>query len=133
MIIDCAMLTGAARVALGTELPARSATTMCWPTGGPPPGEDTGGPLPRRLPLWQPYRRHILGKTADLNNAADHAFAGAITAALFLAEFVQPACPWAHLDTMAWNLDSRPGRPEGGEAMGLRALFAALEERYGGG
>ncbi|MFO1119716.1 MAG: hypothetical protein U1E38_06280 [Rhodospirillales bacterium] len=85
-----------------------------------------------RLPLWQPYRRYVTGKTADLTNAPDHAFAGAITAALFLAEFVEPACPWAHLDVMAWNLDSRPGRPEGGEAMGLRALFAALEARYAG-
>ena len=58
--------------------------------------------------------------------------AGAITAALFLAEFVEPACPWAHLDVMAWNLESRPGRPEGGEAMAMRALFAALTKRFCG-
>ncbi len=70
------------------------------------------------------------GKTADLNNASDHPFADAITAALFLAEFVEPACPWAHLDVMAWNLHSRPGRPEGGEAMAVRALYAALAGRF---
>ena len=131
MVIDCATLTGAARVALGTELPGALLQQRC--AGGPAAGRgnSTGDPL-WRLPLWQPYRRYVVGKTADLNNAPEHAFAGAITAALFLAEFVEPACPWAHLDTMAWNLDSRPGRPEGGEAMGMRALFAALEDHFRG-
>ncbi len=131
MLIDCATLTGAARIALGTEVPALFCNDEALAGELLAAGRAAGDPL-WRLPLWQPYRRHVLGKTADLNNATDHPFAGAITAALFLAEFVRPACPWAHLDTMAWNLDSRPGRPEGGEAMGLRALFAALAGRFGG-
>ena len=131
MIIDCATLTGAARIALGSELPALFCNDEVLAEQLLAAGRSAGDAL-WRLPLWQPYRRYVTGKTADLTNAPDHAFAGAITAALFLAEFVEPACPWAHLDVMAWNLDSRPGRPEGGEAMGLRALFAALEARYAG-
>ncbi|HYN39348.1 MAG TPA: leucyl aminopeptidase family protein [Rhodospirillales bacterium] len=131
VLIDCATLTGAARVALGTELPALFSNDDALADGLLAAGRRVADPL-WRLPLWQPYRRHVNGKTADLTNAPDHAFAGAITAALFLAEFVEPACPWAHLDTMAWNLDNRPGRPEGGEAMGMRALFAALAARFAG-
>jgi leucyl aminopeptidase len=131
VLIDCATLTGAARVALGTELPALFSNDESLADQLLKAGRAVGEPL-WRLPLWQSYRRHIRGKVADLTNAPDHAFAGAITAALFLAEFVEPACAWAHLDTMAWNLDSRPGRPEGGEATGLRALFACLAERFGG-
>ncbi len=131
VLIDAATLTGAARVALGTEVPALFCNDETLAEALLAAGRASGDPL-WRLPLWQPYRRHVLGKTADLNNASDHPFAGAITAALFLAEFVEPACPWAHLDVMAWNLDSRPGRPEGGEAMALRALYAALAGRFGG-
>jgi leucyl aminopeptidase len=131
VLIDCATLTGAARVALGTELPALFSNDDALADQLLKAGHTVGDPL-WRLPLWRGYRRHIRGKTADLTNAPDHAFAGAITAALFLAEFVEPACPWAHLDTMAWNLDNRPGRPEGGEATGLRALHAALAARFAG-
>ena len=75
-------------------------------------------------------RRHLEGKTADLTNAPDLMFAGAIIAALFLSEFVEPRCPWAHLDVMAWNTETRPGRLEGGEAMGMWALYRMLEERF---
>ena len=112
MVIDCATLTGAARVALGTELPALFCNDDALADRLLAAGQSTGDPL-WRLPLWQPYRRYVDGKTADLNNAPEHAFAGAITAALFLAEFVEPACPWAHLDIMAWNT-RQPARPAGG-------------------
>ena len=71
-------------------------------------------------------------RAADLANASDSSYAGAITAALFLKEFVPAGVPWAHLDLMAWNLKNQPGRPEGGEAMGLRAAFAWLDQQFGG-
>jgi leucyl aminopeptidase len=128
-LLDCATLTGAARVALGTELPALFAHDDALAREIQEHGQACADPL-WRLPLWKPYRRHLSGKTADLTNAPDLPFAGAILAALFLAEFVDPPCPWAHLDVMAWNSDSRPGRPEGGEAMGLRALFRLIEARF---
>ncbi|NJO56689.1 MAG: leucyl aminopeptidase family protein, partial [Rhodospirillales bacterium] len=83
-----------------------------------------------RLPLWSPYRRHLRGKTADLTNAPSVPFAGAILAALFLAEFAAPVHSWIHLDVMAWNTESRPGRPEGAEAMGLRTLYTLVEQRW---
>ena len=131
LLIDCATLTGAARVALGTELPAlftpddalaadllRNAAAECDPLW--------------RLPLWAPYRELLDSTVADINNISDGAYAGAVTAALFLQEFVGETTAWAHLDMMAWNLKARPGRPVGGEAMALRALFALIEERFGG-
>ena len=76
------------------------------------------------MPLWRPYRKMIESSVADINNVWELRSAGAITAALYLQEFVQPGIPWAHLDVMAWNPKSRPGRPEGGEAIALRALYA---------
>ena len=82
-----------------------------------------------RLPLYKPYRRGLDSKVADLNNIWDSPFAGAITAALFLQEFVSAGTPWVHIDMMAWNSTVRPGRPEGGEAMALRALYALVTER----
>ncbi|MBK8174050.1 MAG: leucyl aminopeptidase family protein [Rhodospirillales bacterium] len=129
LLIDCATLTGAARVALGAELPALFSNDDALAASLLAHGQACDDPL-WRLPLWHPYRRHIKGKTADLTNAPDLAFAGAITAALFLEEFVDPPCPWAHIDVMAWNPDNRPGRPEGGEATGMRALFAMIASRY---
>ena len=131
LLIDVATLTGAARVALGPEVPAMFthddalADRLLAASGA------VGDPL-WRLPLWPGYRRHLDGKTADLSNAPDTPFAGAILAALFLAEFSSPVRPWVHLDVMAWNNDNRPGRPEGGEAMGMRALYALIEDRFGG-
>jgi leucyl aminopeptidase len=130
LLVDCATLTGAARVALGTELPALFTNDDAFAEELLAHGTATSDPF-WRLPLWKPYRRHIDSKVADLNNAPDIAFAGAITAALFLAEFAKPARPWAHIDVMAWNTDSKPGRPEGGEAMGMRALYAMLRQRFG--
>lgn len=89
-----------------------------------------------RLPLWKPYRKMIDSKVADINNAGDSPFAGAITAALFLKEFVTPkegtSPPWVHIDSYAWNSGERPGRPAGGEALAQRALFAVIAARFGG-
>ena len=129
LILDWATLTGAARVALGPDLPALFANDDRLADDMLRHGLAAGDPV-WRLPLFKPYRRMIDGKVADLNNAPDSPFAGAITAALFLQEFVEEGVPWAHLDVMAWNTDSKPGRPEGGEAMGLRAAYAMLEERF---
>ena len=84
-----------------------------------------------RLPLHRPYRELIDSRVADIANAAPGPYAGAITAALFLEDFIPQTTPWVHFDLMAWNLRPRPGRPEGGEAMGLRALFDYLQKRYG--
>ena len=83
------------------------------------------------MPLWEPYRDKVKGKVADLTNAPEGGYAGAITAALFLREFVDPQVPWAHIDFMAWNLAAKPGRPEGAEAMGLRAAYALIRDRFG--
>ena len=77
-----------------------------------------------RLPLHKGYRSMLDSKVADINNVSGGSFAGAITAALYLQEFIDPGTRWAHIDTFAWNNRDRPGRPEGGEALGLRALFA---------
>ena len=85
-----------------------------------------------RLPLWPGYRKMIDAKTADITNAPEGGFAGAITAALFLQEFVGPNIPWAHVDMIAWNQSNRPGRPEGGEAQTVRACFEVIKERFGG-
>lgn len=131
LLLDAATLTGAARVALGTEVPALFTNDDPLADQIVACSHDCGDPV-WRLPLWQPYRRHLKGKTADLTNAPDLPFAGAILAALFLAEFVGHRCPWAHLDMMAWNTETRPGRPAGGEAMGMRALYAVIEQRFAG-
>jgi len=130
-IIDVATLTGAARVALGAELPALFSNDEGIAAAVLGAGERVGEPL-WRLPLHDAYRRLLDSPIADLNNIASSAYGGAITAALFLREFVSSETRWAHIDTMAYNLDSRPGRPTGGEAMALRPLFAALHERYPG-
>ncbi len=130
LILDFATLTGAARVALGPDLPALFSNDDGLADGLLRQARNVDDPL-WRLPLFAPYRRLIDGKVADLSNAPDSPYAGAITAALFLAEFVEPAIPWAHIDLMAWNAEGRPGRPEGGEAMGLRAAYGLLAERFG--
>jgi leucyl aminopeptidase len=129
LIVDFATLTGAARVALGTELPALFCNDEGTADALLAAGKTVSDPL-WRLPLWASYGKQIEGKTADLTNAPEGGFAGAITAALFLERFVEPSIPWIHLDLMAWNMSSSPGRPEGGEAMGMRALFALLADRF---
>jgi len=131
LIIDFATLTGAARVALGTELPALFSNDKKLGAVVIARGRKHYDPL-WPLPLFKPYRRYLESSIADLNNIASVPYGGAITAGLFLREFVRPKTPWIHIDTMAWNLSSRPGRPAGGEILGVRAVFAALAERYSG-
>jgi leucyl aminopeptidase len=130
MLIDMATLTGAARVALGTDLPALFCNNDDFAGDLEAQAKIQNDPM-WRLPLWRPYEKMIEGKVADLNNAAEGGYGGAITAALFLQAFVAREVNWAHIDLMAWNTVSRPGRPEGGEAMSMRALFALLKERFG--
>ena len=130
LLIDMATLTGAARVALGPELPALFCNDDALAGELLAQGEAEADPL-WRMPLWHPYRKMLDSKIADINNVSESPHAGAITAALYLAEFVEPQIPWAHLDVMAWNPQSRPGRPEGAEATGLRALYAHIAERFG--
>ena len=129
LIVDFATLTGAARVALGAELPALFANDDKLAAEAMAKGAAIGDPV-WHMPLWKPYRRLIEGRTADITNNPDSPQGGAITAALFLAEFVGTKIPWAHLDVMAWNPASRPGRPEGGEAMGMRAFYEVIAGRF---
>ena len=130
MMIDCATLTGAARVALGTDLPALFCNDDTLASDLMTSGEAVADPM-WRMPLYKPYRRMIDSKVADINNVATSPFGGAIIAALYLQEFVPDEVPWAHFDMMAWNNASRPGRPEGGEAQAARAIFATIETRIG--
>ena len=125
LLIDFATLTGAARVALGTELPALFCNDEDLAAQLLTRSGQEEDPL-WRMPLHQPYRRLLDSKVADTNNISRGGYGGAITAALFLERFVTPGVSWAHIDLMAWNLGSRPGRPEGGEAMGLRAVFSTI-------
>jgi leucyl aminopeptidase len=131
LLVDMGTLTGAARVALGPDLPpfytddealagdlarhARAAHDPLW-----------------RLPLWRPYDTMLDSKVADMNNIATGGFAGSIICALFLNRFVGAAKAWLHLDIYAWTPSPKPGRPEGGECQAARALYALLAERYGG-
>ena len=130
LLVDCSTLTGAARIALGAELPAFFCNDDALAGDFARAGEAVSDPV-WRLPLWRPYRRMLDSKTADINNVSDGGMAGAITAALYLQEFVNRGTPWIHLDIMAWNLVARPGRPVGGEAQGMRALYALIESRFG--
>ncbi len=129
LLIDFATLTGAARVALGTDLPALFSTDDEVAQAILAAGEQVDDPL-WRMPLFRAYRRGLDSKVADLNNISSSPFGGAIAAALFLQEFVGKQTKWVHVDTMGWNLGARPGRPIGGEAMGVRAVFRMLEQRY---
>ena len=131
LLIDMATLTGAARTALGTEIAALFCNDDALAADLARIAEAEADPL-WRLPLHRPYRRLLDSKVADLSNVSDGPYAGAITAALFLQEFVAADIPWLHFDIMAWNATSRPGRPDGGEAMAIRALFAQIARRFGG-
>ena len=127
LVVDFATLTGAARVALGAELPAMFCNDDKTAEALLRHGTAQQDPV-WRLPLHRPYRRQLDSKVADINNISSGAYGGAITAALFLQEFVGAKTPWVHLDIMAWNTAAKPGRPEGGEAMGLRAVYALIED-----
>jgi leucyl aminopeptidase len=132
LIIDFATLTGAARVALGPDLPALFTDDDVLAADMAAASAATDDPT-WRLPLWDGYADMLKSDIADINNAGDGGFAGAITAALFLRRFVPEGTPWVHLDTFAWRPTAKPGRAKGGEALGLRAAFAMLGKRYAKG
>jgi leucyl aminopeptidase len=130
LLIDMATLTGAARVALGPDLPALFTDDEQLAGDIHKAGLKVNDPV-WRLPLWRPYARLFESSVADLNNAGDSGFAGAITAALFLSRFVSRARAHAHFDVFAWAPSSLPGRPRGGEAQAMRALFEVIRSRFG--
>lgn len=122
LLIDFATLTGAARVALGPDLPAVFSNNDALAKDFVARGHAVNDPA-WQLPLWQPYNSIFASKVADINNSGTGGMAGSITAALFLQHFVDNDVKWLHLDTYAWNLGNAPGRPSGGEALGMRAAF----------
>ncbi|MEM6490673.1 MAG: leucyl aminopeptidase family protein, partial [Pseudomonadota bacterium] len=132
LLVDMATLTGAARVALGPELPALFCDDDHLAHDLLVSATANDDPL-WLMPLHRPYAKMLSSKVADLNNAPDGPFAGAVTAALFLQRFVSTnattSTAWAHIDLYAWNNAAKPGRPEGGEAMGLRALLAVIIDK----
>jgi leucyl aminopeptidase len=132
LVVDFATLTGAARVALGTDI----AVMFCNQDAVAEEllGCSTAENDPIwRLPLYRPYAKGLSSKVADTNSIAEHGFAGAIIAALFLEKFVPAATPWVHLDIFAWNQTARPGRPVGGEAFAIRSLFRLVRQRFARG
>ena len=131
LVIDFATLTGAARTALGPELPAMFCNDDSLASGILEGARQAADPV-WRMPLHQAYKSMLDSNVADMANGASSPYAGAITAALFLESFVASDIPWAHFDVMAWNIATKPGRPAGGEAMGLRAVYAYLEQSFAG-
>lgn len=129
LMIDFATLTGAARVALGPDLPAMFANDEALATDVTTAANDVQDPI-WRMPLWDRYDEMLKSDIADMVNSAEGGMAGAVTAALFLRRFVPEATPWLHFDTFAWRPSSTPGRPKGGDAMGARAVFELLRRRY---
>jgi len=130
LVLDFATLTGAARVALGPDLPPLFTDDEALAADLLAAGTAQADPL-WRLPLWDGYDEMLKSDVADLVNAPDGGFAGAITAALFLRRFAPKDAAWAHLDVFAWRPAAKPGRPKGGDAFGLMAAWAALRQRYG--
>jgi leucyl aminopeptidase len=130
LILDFATLTGAARVALGPDLPALFANDEALAADLLSAGEAVSDPA-WRMPLWKPYEEFFASDVADFANASEQSFGGAVTAALFLQKFVPEGTPWAHFDTFAWRHAAKPGRPKGGDALGLRAAWTMLKGRYG--
>jgi leucyl aminopeptidase len=130
LIADMATLTGAARVALGTEVVPFYTDDDTLAASLARCAETENDPL-WRMPLWRPYDQLIESKVADVNNVSSGGFAGSITAAMFMRRFVTAAKAWLHFDIYAWNQTSRPGRPEGAECQAARALYAHLVARYG--
>ncbi len=129
LIIDIATLTGAARVALGPDLPAIFTGSDELASALQQTGEALDDPV-WRMPLYGPYTERLKSKVADFNNVSEGAFGGAITAALFMQNFVTDPSRWLHMDTYGWNDKDRPGRPAGGEGLAMRTLFAVIEERF---
>ena len=128
LLIDMATLTGAARVALGPDLPPYYTDDEALAEAIARAGQEVNDPV-WRLPFWQPYNRLFESSVADMNNAGDSGFAGSITAALFLKRFVDKAKAYVHFDIFAWTPSPRPGRPKGGEAQAMRALFEVIRRR----
>ena len=131
LMIDFATLTGAARIALGPDLPALFTSTDELAADTEAASREAEDPV-WRMPLWEPYSDMLKSEIADLANAGGAPMAGCITAAMFLKRFVPEQLEWAHLDTYAWRDAASPGRPKGGEALGLRAVFKLLKRRYDG-
>lgn len=129
LIIDFATLTGAARIAVGTELSAMFSNDRLLSEALLKGSQNTHDPV-WELPLFKPYMKMIQPDNADLSNTGASVFGGAITAALFLEQFVKKGIPWAHFDVMAWNVQHSPGKPKGGEAMGLLAVYDMLQSKY---
>lgn len=129
IMIDIATLTGAARTALGTELPALYSNKPKTGFDIVEEGLAIRDPM-WQMPLWQGYAKYVNSQVADITNSPNYAFAGSITAALFLERFVSPKTDWVHIDSYAWNSEAQPGRPIGGEALCLRALFNYLAKRF---
>jgi leucyl aminopeptidase len=129
LILDMATLTGAARVALGPDLPPLYSTDDDLARALMAAGLATDDPL-WQLPLWAPYASMLTSKIADVNHVSSGGFAGSITAALFLRRFVKQAKSWAHLDIFAWAPEARPGRPFGGTDQGIRSVYTVLKQRY---
>jgi len=129
LVIDFATLTGAARTAMGTDLPPIFSNDIAIANEIVAVGDAEEDPL-WAFPLYQPYKELLKSQIADVNNMAKTPFGGCITAALFLEHFVEPGTHWVHIDTFGWNQTARPGRPVGGEALGLRAVFRYLKNRY---
>ncbi len=129
LVIDLATLTGAARIAVGTEITAMFTNDDELAIDVSAASEIMGDPV-WRLPLHQGYTSLFESSIADLANSAASGYGGAITAALFLERFITPQTSWMHCDLMAWNIRSKPGKPEGGEAMGIQALFGYLTQQY---
>jgi leucyl aminopeptidase len=130
LLIDFSTLTGAARTALGTEVAALFCDDDQFAQDLLDAGRQMEDPV-WRMPLHMPYDKMLDSPFADLNSCPGSPYAGAIIAALFLKRFVGPKQVWAHLDYMAWNLSSKPGRPEGAEPPTVRAVFRAIELRFG--
>ena len=131
LLLDFATLTGAARVALGPDLPALYSNDETLAKDWLGAGERSRDPL-WRMPLWRPYLRYLTSGIADLANSSNTTMGGSITAALYLERFVPAGQKWGHVDVYSWNDSDRPGKPTGGEAQGLRAAFSMLQARYGG-
>lgn len=130
LLIDFATLTGAARTAVGTEIGAMFSHDDALAANLTQASMKASDPL-WRMPLFAPYEELLRSNCADLANSSASPYAGAITAALFLQRFITPSTSWVHFDVMAWNVSSKPGKPEGGEAMGLKAVAQYLMEVYG--
>jgi leucyl aminopeptidase len=130
LIVDMATLTGAARVALGPELPPLYSTDDKLASEITAAGLTVEDPF-WQMPLWSPYDGQLSSKIADINNTGSGGYAGSVIAALFLRRFISKAKAWVHLDILSWAPEARPGRPVGATDQGIRAVFSVIRERFG--